>query len=230
MKLLLTRPERDAGATAARLVVLGYEVVVAPVTEIINTGNGVPSADFTAVLATSGNALRALDAESILLLQDAPLHCVGEKTAKIARDRGFRSVIVGGGSGEKLVEDIKATYPPGSHFLYLTGSPRKPIVERGLRASNFAVTSIELYCAQPVADWPGQWREDIEEADVALHFSRASVEMLLDCTKKAGLLTNLCGMRHLCLSEDVAAPLKVLGIASVEVASQASEDHLIAMI
>ena len=230
MKLLLTRPERDAGATAARLVVLGYEVVVAPVTEIIATGNGVPSADFTAVLATSGNALRALDAESILLLQDAPLHCVGEKTAKIARDRGFRSVLVGGGSGEKLVEDIKATYPPGSHLLYLTGSPRKPIVERGLRASDFAVTSVELYRAQPVADWPGQWRADIEDAEVALHFSRASVEMLLDCAEKGGLLPNFRRMRHLCLSEDVATPLKALGMASVEVASQASEDHLIAMI
>jgi len=205
-------------------------MVVAPVSEIVTTGNEIPSADFTAVLATSGNALRALEAESILLLQDAPLHCVGEKTAKIARDRGFRSVVVGGGSGEKLVEDIKALYPPGSRLLYLTGSPRKPIVERGLRASGFAVTSVELYRAQPVADWPGQWRADIEEADVALHFSRASVEMVLDCAEKAGLLPYLRGMRHLCLSEDVAAPLKKLGILSIEVASQASEDHLIAII
>jgi uroporphyrinogen-III synthase len=230
MKLLLTRPERDAGATAARLVVLGYEVIVAPITEIVTTGNEIPSADFTAVLATSGNALRALDAESILLLQDAPLHCVGEKTAKIARDLGFRYVVVGGGSGKKLVEDINAIYPPRSRLLYLTGSPRKPIVEQGLRASGFAVTSVELYRAQPVADWPGQWRAHIEEANVALHFSRASVDMLLDCAEKAGLLPNFRGMRHLCLSEDVASPLKALGIPSIEVASQASEDHLIAII
>ncbi len=230
MKLLLTRPERDAGATAARLVVLGYEVVVAPVTAIVATGDPVPAGDFAAVLATSANAFRTLDAEDRIRLQDTPLHCVGEKTAKVARDSGFQSVITGGGSGEKLVDDIKAAYPAGLSLLYLTGNPRKPVVEKGLRAAGFAVASVELYRAQPVTEWPGPWRSELADVDVALHFSRASVEVLLDLAGKAGVLSDLRRMRHLCLSDDVAVPLKASGMPLIGIADRATEDHLIALI
>jgi uroporphyrinogen-III synthase len=204
--------------------------MIAPVIEINPTGHRIPKADWSAVLATSANAFRALDRADRLMLLNTPLHCVGEKTAKIAREHGFEQVFVGGGSGEKLVEEIKATYPKSSRLLYLTGSPRKPGVERGLLEAGFDLTGVELYRAESVRHWPGPFHEEMMEADVALHFSRASVETLLGLAERAGLMPKLRFMRHVCLSQDVAEPLTALGIERVESASRASEDEMIGMV
>jgi len=230
MKILLTRPERDARGTAARLVMLGHAAVIAPVTEIKPTGNRIPVAKWTALLATSANAFRTLDPNDRVLLETIPLHCVGEKTAKIARENGFETVFVGGGSGEKLMEEIKATYARSSGLLYLTGSPRKPGVENGLLEAGFNLTSVELYRAEPIQDWPGPFHQEMMDAEVALHFSRASVETLLGLTKRAGLMPELSRKRHLCLSDDVSEPLKAFGFARVENASRASEEEMIGMV
>lgn len=227
MNILVTRPERDALQTAARLAALGHKAVIAPVTEIVVTGAKIPIACYSAVLVTSANALRALTHHDIGHLQNVTLHCVGQKTADVARSLGFSNVLVSGGSGHFLVEDIIAAYSAGAALLYLTGTSRKPMVEQGLRASGFAVTSSELYRAQTVADWPGRARAMIPHIDVALHYSRASVEALLDLSEKAGVSADLHPMRHICLSHDVAVPLLALSIKQIAIAERPSEASML---
>jgi uroporphyrinogen-III synthase len=63
-----------------------------------------------------------------------------------------------------------------------------------------------------------------------LHFSRASVEALLDRAEKAGMMPNFRQMRHLCLSNDVAAPLLAAGLEGVVVSSVPTEDGVFAML
>ena len=230
MKLLLTRPEQDGAATASRLVALGHEVISAPATEIVATGNAVPIGNFDALLATSANAMRALSPEALEALRHLPLHCVGQKTASVARGVGFGSIHIGGGSGERLVEEIGQVYPPSARLLYLTGMPRKPMVEGGLKAAGFTVTAIDLYVARSVADWPGDRREELATVDAALHFSRASVEGLLGLAEKAGLMPNFRQMRHLCLSNDVAVPLRAAGLENVVVSRIPTEDGVILLL
>ena len=230
MKLLLTRPEQDGAATARRLVALGHEVIVAPATEIVATGNAVPISNFDALLATSANAIRAIPPDTLEALRDLPLHCVGQKTASVARSVGFHSIHVGGGSGERLVDEIREVYPPSARLLYLTGTPRKPMVEDGLKAAGFTVTAIDLYGTRSVADWPGDRRGKLESVDAALHFSRASVEGLLGLAEKAGLMPNFQQMRHLCLSNDVAVPLRAAGLENVVVSSIPTEAGVILLL
>jgi uroporphyrinogen-III synthase len=230
MKLLLTRPEQDGVATARRLVALGHKVIVAPATEIFATGNVLRTGNFDVLLATSANAIRAIAPDMLEALRDLPLHCVGQKTASVAREAGFRVVHVGGGSGERLVDEIREAYPPSVKLLYLTGTPRKPMVEEGLKAAGFSVTALDLYGARSVANWLGNRRGDLESVDAALHFSRASVEALLDLAEKAGMMPNFRQMRHLCLSNDVAAPLLAAGLEGVVVSSVPTEDGVFAML
>lgn len=230
MKLLITRPEPDATATAERLIGLGYECLSLPATEIVATGNAIPSDKVAALLATSANAFRTMTRADIAQLNSTPLHCVGEKTAKIAREMGFLSVHVAGGSGTKLVSDIKAHYPLHARFIYLTGSPRKPTVETELKAAGYQVTSVELYQAQAVSAWPGPMIRSLAGIDAALHFSRASVETLLVLAERSGLLAQLKHLRHFCLSDDVAQPLRALGCLRVAIAAQANEKSLIDLV
>jgi uroporphyrinogen-III synthase len=52
MRVLVTRPAREAESTARRLQARGHQAVVAPVLEIVRTGFTLPEGPFDAVLAT----------------------------------------------------------------------------------------------------------------------------------------------------------------------------------
>lgn len=226
MNLLLTRPEPDATMTAARLADLGHRVLSLPVTEIVATGAPIPESDFTALLATSANALRALQPRDLERVIASPIHCVGGKTASIARELGFKDIKSAGGSGEKLLAELLSTYEPSANFLYLTGQPRKPILEQGLNDAGYRVKAADLYEARRVATWPNLSPNGLDTIDLALHFSRASVEALLELARHSGALPLILSLHHLCLSEDVAAPLRAAGAGKVRAAKAASETAL----
>jgi uroporphyrinogen-III synthase len=228
MKILLTRPEPDASATAATLSALGHTVLSLPVTDIMATGAPVPDGLFTALLATSANAFRSMNRGDVGRLKGSRLFCVGAKTARIARDTGFIEIETADGSGQKLVAALLAAYPSPSHFLYLTGTPRKPLVEQALRQAGHAVTCAELYAARPVSAWPEGVQERLAEAEIALHFSRGSVEALIDLAVRSNTLSRIGSLRHLCLSEDVALPLRAINAPDIRCSAVASEAGLLA--
>lgn len=230
MKVLVTRPIEDGAKTAERLKNRGVDVVLAPVTAITSTGQETPSISFDAVLISSANAIRHLTDDARRHLLHVPLFCVGEKTASVARAAGFTSVTIGTGDGRALVKIVASTLTPSATLLYLTGTPRKPFIEEGLRASGFQPVVTELYRTVSIDPWPGAAGEFIETCDRALHFSRASVETLLIAAEKAGLTGILRGMRHLCLSEDVAVPLHEKGYAHILVAAKPNEEDVLSLL
>ena len=227
MKVLVTRPIEDGAKTAERLKKRGVDVVLAPVTAITSTGQAPPSTPFDAVLISSANAIRHLPDDARTRLLHVPLFCVGEKTASVARSAGFTSVTTGTGDGRALVKLVASTLKPSATLLYLTGTPRKPFIEEGLSASGFEPLVTELYRTVSVEPWPGGARELIITCDKALHFSRASVEALLVAAEKAGLSSTLRGLTHLCLSEDVAVPLRENDYSQILVAAKPSEEDVL---
>src|SRR5690606_42147907 len=91
MKMLVTRPEPDGQATAARLAALNIEAVVASVMVRRTLDASLPPPDgFTAMVLTSANAVRSL-AERGVVGQYAhpPVFAVGDPTARQAREAGF---------------------------------------------------------------------------------------------------------------------------------------------
>ena len=230
MKVLVTRPIEDGAKTAERLKKRGVDVVLAPVTAITSTGQAPPSTPFDAVLISSANAIRHLPDDARTRLLHVPLFCVGEKTASVARSAGFTSVTTGTGDGRALVKLVASTLKPSAALLYLTGTPRKPFIEEGLNASGFEPLVTELYRTVSVEPWPGGARELIITCDKALHFSRASVEALLMAAEKAGLSSTLRGLTHLCLSEDVAVPLRENDYSQILVAAKPSEEDVLSLL
>jgi hypothetical protein len=88
------------------------------------------------------------------------------------------------------------------------------------------------YKAEAVAKLPEEAREALRagQIDVALHYSRRASETLLSLAAAEGLGDALAKMRHLCLSQDVAAPLQDAGLAKVEIAAHPHEDSLLALV
>jgi len=230
VKVLVTRPVEDGTRTIKRLKEVGIEAILAPVTAIVGTGNAVPLMNFDAILISSANAIRHLPEPARAALISIPTFCVGEKTASIARDADFTSVTTGTGDGRALVNLVASNFQAPASLLYLTGTPRKPFIEDGLRAKGFNPIVVELYQTILIDPWSGAARLEVESCDYGLHFSRASVEALLKAVENVGLSHFLRGLNHLCLSEDVATPLREAGYPKILVAPKPTEEDLIALL
>lgn len=218
MRVLVTRARADAARTAARLVALGHEAVIAPLTVIVAIGHAIPDEVFDAVLATSVHALTFV---AVLppALSGAPWLVVGDRLGDALASRGRGAPEVVAPNVAALIAAIDERYPEPFRFLYLAGRDRKPDLERALRALGHEVVTVETYVAAAVGKWDG----DPRAIDAVLHYSRRSAERFVVVAGDAGR------MRHIAISADAAAPLLAQGWR-VEIAASPDEDAMLGLL
>src|SRR5262249_816769 len=129
MRILVTRPEREAQRTAARLTALGHEVVCAPLLEIVATGFALPFGPYDAILARGTQRVTLFGADSARLIHDLPLFAVGERTAAAAHAASFCNVRPAAPDARELTEKIVDCYQKPASLLYLAGRDRKRELE-----------------------------------------------------------------------------------------------------
>jgi len=225
---LLLRAREDAARTGEKLRSLGYAPVLSPVLEIVATHAAIPAGDYDAALVSSAKGIEAV--ADFAQLAALPFHVVGAKTADAARARGLSPQIVAG-AAETILPLLIAAYDRPAHFLYLAGRDRQPTLEAGLRAKGHRITAVDVYEARAATSLSADARDALraKKIDVALHYSRRSVEIFLKLVDKDKLTPALASMRNLALSNDVAAPLRALGL-DVAVAAQPDEAGLLALL
>ena len=230
MRVVVTRPMPAAAATARRLAGLGHVPVLAPLLAVEPTGATVPEGPFAAIAATSANAFLGFAKTGLPAdLAGLTLHAVGERTAAAGRAAGFRNVVAGGGDATALADHLARHVPAGSRVLYLAGVQRKPDLEARLRAAGLEVAVAEVYAAgagEPAA-LPVEIFDGTEPTAV-LHYSRRSAEAFVAAGREGGHEAAMVGLPHLCLSHDVAEPLRAAGARIVTVARQPDEEALLA--
>ena len=174
--------------------------------EIAATDAPIPPGDYDAVLVSSAKGVECAPA-SAQAFQTLPLHAVGAKTAAVARTHGWRTDIVAG-SAEAILPLLVLRYTSPVKMLYLAGRDRQPTLEAGLRAAGHAITAVNVYEARAVETLTDDARAAIAAGsiDVALHYSRRSVEIFLRLVEGCGLTPRLGDIAHAALSEDVARP------------------------
>jgi uroporphyrinogen-III synthase len=226
MRVLVTRPQEDAERTARRLAALGYEAVLAPVTSIVSTGEPAPLLRADALVLTSAHAVPALAQLSDVAYR--PVFAVGARTAAAIREAGFKSVHAAKGDALSLAALVRQHVEPGHTLLHLAGRDRKEEPERSLLAAGYAVTVWEVYEARAAPRLPEAAAAGLAagEIDAALHYSRRNTAILIALCEKAGLLERLRAVTHICLSEDVAAPLTA-SEARAFLAAEPREDSLL---
>ena len=225
---LLLRARDDAARTGEKLRKLGYATVISPVLEIVATHASIPPGDYDAVLASSAKGVEAV--ADFSSLDSLPFHLVGAKTAEAARARGLNPRIVAG-AAESILPMLMSAYDRPAHFLYLAGRDRQPTLEAGLRAGGHRITAVDVYEARAATSLREAARVALREGkiDVALHYSRRSVEIFLRLVEEEKLTPTLASIRTLALSEDVATPLRAMSLR-VEVAAQPDEAGLLALL
>jgi uroporphyrinogen-III synthase len=184
MRVLVTRAEPEAAATAARLKALGHEAIVAPLTEIVlDTALPLPLGGVQALAVTSLNGIRALAGRAdAAALRPLPLFAVGAATARAAEAAGFDSVFEAGGDAAALASALRARLDPaGGAVIWAAGRDRKDQLGASLGEAGFELRVAEVYRAEPSESLPAGIAADLAAGgiDAVMVFSERSAALLI---------------------------------------------------
>jgi uroporphyrinogen-III synthase len=229
MRILVTRADDVASATAERVKRLGHTVVTIPMTQIVATDAAPPAGPFAATIATSARALRLIHNDALRGLTQLALYAVGQQTACVARTRGFADVIVADGDSRSLVALIGARNPGKLPLLYLAGHDRKRLLEAALFEFGFPFAVVAVYRALEMAALTKDQVASLasDRIDAVLHYSRRSTEIYCRLMMSAGLEGAIISSKHYCISADAARPLERLNARDVEIAAAPTEVSLL---
>jgi uroporphyrinogen-III synthase len=227
-RIALMRAQDDAEATAAELAARGYEAVIAPAIEIRVLPAAPPEGRFDGLVAASPRAFHALSEADRARLATIPLHVVGARAARAAREAGLALAGEPAADAGALADRLARTLPAGARLLYLAGRDRKPTLEAALATAGLAVQAVELYAAEARAAWSAREARAVAGCDGALHYSRRTAALAVALAARAGLAEPFGALLHVCLSADVAEPLAGDGAARIVRADAPDEAHVMA--
>ena len=228
--ILITRPEPGASATAARVVALGFDPVLTPFLTIEALTPTMPNqVAIAAVLATSGNALKAC----IPLFRDTPLLTVGDATADKARRMGFTQVVSAGGDAGALADLVGRTRRSDDGTLLLAvGEGHARTLEAALRRDGFRVVRRVTYRSRPVRVLADA-AEQVLRADrvrAALFFSAETARSFVRAVQVAGLADAVRKADAMAIGPAAGMALQALPWRRVSVAAQPTQDALLALL
>ena len=232
MTILVTRPQPDNERTGASLRARGFDVLLAPMLrfEPVPLRQQQLGEDYAAVIVTSANALRAVEAQlagSGLL--DLPLFAVGDRTAAAAREAGFGTVVSAGGDAGDLRDLVqKAKRLRARPLLYLAGADLSHDLASELSEHGFTVVTQTTYRMAASSDLPSDVLDAIADnrVEAVLHYSARSATAFIGAVRAAGVEISALALPQCCISATVAATLRDAGATRVTVASTPDENSL----
>ena len=230
MRVLVTRPLPDGERTAATLRGRGYDVLAAPLIQVKPIAADL-AGDWSAVIVSSANAVRVLEARQISSLSKLPLFAVGQRSAEVAREAGFTNVRSAKGDADDLIRLATSHAGKAATYLYLAGEDRAADVEGELVKRGIKARTVIVYQTVTQA-YPPELVDALRnrQIDAALHFSRRSAENYMNGAKAAGLEQMAWVPKHFCLSAQVAEPLRAAGTGQIAVAPEPNEAALLAIL
>ena len=145
MHILLTRSLEDCSEMILKFKSLGHQVSHLPLLTIEKMNyEEINFSDFGGIIFTSANAVKFLDLNK--LDKKIMCFCVGDKTEKKARSRGFRNTIAAEGNVSNLKELILQNYDfKNRPLLYVSGEIISIDLDQQLLNEGFNVKRIINY-------------------------------------------------------------------------------------
>ncbi len=232
MRVLVTRPEEDAGALVAALQARGHEALVESMLTVAPAPGVTAPLDLDgvqALLFTSANGVRAF--ARLSERRDLPVFTVGDASAETARAAGFATVVSAGGNVDGLARLVIDRLDPADGALYQAAASRRAGDLKGaLEAAGFTLRREVLYETVPVTDLTGSLRLDLATGQVAVatFFSPRTAETFAGLVAETGLAGSCAETTALCFSEAVAEKLRGLDWRAVSVAARPNQESLLA--
>ena len=233
MRVVVTRPQPQGEQTAAALRARGHDVWEVPLMKVEPIAADL-SGNWGAVVITSANAPAEIaDNPARDALLKLPLFAVGRRSAEAARAAGFANVTSAGGDVRDLVQLLRERHAGAkAPLLYLAGEDRAADLIGELAAHGIAAEMRVVYRAVTQA-FPDELVAALEsggDVEAVLHFSKRSAENYIAGAQAAGVAEQALAVRHYCLSEQVAAPLRAAGVKRVAVAPRPEEAALVELL
>ncbi|MGU3573956.1 uroporphyrinogen-III synthase [Brucellaceae bacterium C25G] len=180
----------------------GFVADVFPLTETRALKPVITIQGYQAVTVTSVNAFRHAHPELLQNLKHLTLFAVGERTAEVAREYGFETVIDGGGDALRLARTISTHLRPHACVLYLAGRVRQPIFEEQMIAYDLNMKVYDIYDTFETNPMP----EAISSNQYAavLLYSGVAASCLVHLQEKAANPLFHCDTKFLCIAPRVA--------------------------
>jgi uroporphyrinogen-III synthase len=240
MRVLVLRPEPAAARTAEKLVALGHQPVLLPLSRAEHDIDAVRSAlaePHFAIAITSAEVVRLFGkiADSLAPHLPTPLFAVGQASAAAARDAGFRAILTASGDGNDLADLIAAHYrnigAPKHPILYLAGKPRAAGFENRLDEAGIPLRTVESYRMVPLAPSPAEAALALRPApDTVLFYSRESARAFFGLPAIAGTPDHFQSTRLICMSPNVAGAVPQRFAALTVTAAAPNEESLLALL
>jgi uroporphyrinogen-III synthase len=230
MRVLLTRPQQDAGVFAGRLRELGHQALSAPLLRVhFRDGEPLAFDGVQGILVTSANGVRALARRT--QRRDLPVFAVGPQTAQEAMSAGFARIENAHGNSAALAEAVShwARAEAGA-LLHAAGADGAGGLASLLAAKGYEVRTAILYDVVACAVLPQDVVGALEDGslDAALFFSPRSAGVFRDCILDAGLSQACARLAAVCISKATADALLPLSFAEIRVAARPDRDALLA--
>ena len=234
MRLIVTRPEPDASATAELLRARGHAVDVVPLLRVETVvGADLGAGPWGGIVITSANATRAIAAHPRMReLVGRPVFAVGRRSAEAARAVGFAHVASADGDARDLVRLVAARADRNVPLLYLAGEDRAADLESELAAHGVALATVVVYRALAEPSLPPAIRAALAAGaiDGVLHYSRRSADTFVACAAAARIDLKSLKTKHYCASAEVAGAFRQAGVDAVATAVHPDQAALFALI
>ncbi len=212
MHLIVTRPKEDSEGLTEKLVARGHEVTSVPMISIeFLDGVCIPERTWQAILVTSANSIRALEAlgadES---LSQIPVLAVGPASSAAARSAGFVRVESAGGDLPALTALAAKTLEPASGPLfYPSGTRISGDLAGQLKAEGFECIRLPLYDAVAATGLPETLSNRLQDGSVdgVLLYSPRTAKTWASCIAAQDLSEEIVQTTHWCLSAAVGKAL-----------------------
>ncbi len=231
MRILILRPEPEAGRMAKELRRRGHDAIAAPM--LVRESLGSSSDDLAGrrwqgVLVTSPKALGDFPVPERLL--DLPVFAVGAASAAAARAAGFRDVRTGPGTAEGLAADLRGRLDPAAGpLLWLAATDRSVDLAALLAGDGLAVDLVETYRMVPRGELTDAERAALAAGAIVVTASARTSAALADLLGRAGE-GGARGQVVAAISQKAAAPLAAAGAGEVAVAGEPTAASLFALV
>ena len=231
-RILITRPEEDAAAFAEILTGLGHQAFLEPMLTVRTRGDA--SLDATgaqALLFTSANGVRA--AARLTGARAIRALCVGDATARAAREAGFIRVDSASGDVDALARlATSLCQPAAGPLVHVAGTVSAGDLAGNLEAAGFAVNRAVLYEAVPTERLSPAARNALVNGkiDAVALFSPRTARTFARLVRREELDALFARVDMLCLSAAVAEALESLPRRRLLVAAEPTQDALIELL
>lgn len=206
MRVLITRPEPEAGDFAQLCVEEGMTPIVSPLMEIVIYEAAPDLSSVGALAFTSANGVRAFAQNS--KRRDLPVFAVGETSAGEAKRAGFGQVHAADGDVGALAALIASKWARNQRaILHLAGATRAGDLVKSLEEKGLSARREVLYEARPIEGLNKEALAALKSGVAVLWvalFSPRSAKLFLEAADKAKLTPSLGKVNAACLSEAVA--------------------------